>query len=131
MESLESYGVFYSAPLDIDLLMLQAFPEIYMAASRSKPRVPTKEPDMQRYLVAASEAVLGEQGDHELYSDELDLLPWYRSLFIHGSKPVAHMSALASLGDSELRRSCPRSLKRFVKACKAALNPTADASEGA
>lgn len=131
VESLESYGVFYSAPLDIDLLMLQAFPEIYMAASRSKPRVPKRELDKQRYLVAASEAVLGEQGDRELYSDELDLLPWYRSLFIHGSKPAAHMSALASLGDGQLRRSCPRSLKRFVKACKAALNPAADASEGA
>jgi hypothetical protein len=42
------------------------------------------------------------------------LFPWYRYLFLSGSKPVAHARALAQLDDATLAEKCPDTLKRLV-----------------
>ena len=40
---LRKYGVFFSAPLDIDFMMLKAFPEIYHSATEGTgPRIPAR-----------------------------------------------------------------------------------------
>jgi putative ATP-dependent endonuclease of OLD family len=49
------------------------------------------------------------------YDDQLRaLFPWYRYLFLSGSKPVAHARALAMLDDETVAASCPDILRRLV-----------------
>lgn len=103
---LETVGVFFSAPLDLDFSMLAAFPDAY------------KVEDAERVAPddSAVAAVLGKaHAPKELYSEEeLKLFEAYRSRFIKGSKPAAHLAALAELSDAQLLVGLPPSFKRLA-----------------
>lgn len=107
---LESRGIYFSEPLDLDFAMLLAFPEAY--------GVESDEPDE-----ATIKAVLGKKNhDVSQYSkDEQRLFNTYHQRFKLGSKPAAHIDALAQLTDEELLADMPSSLSRLADAVIAKL----------
>ena len=117
--SLESeYDVFLSAPLDLDLMLLQAFPAPYksLAPKKGGPRIPKDEPTRTQRIEKAAVAVLGDGGGDGATYDESEraLFPWYSYLFLSGSKPVAHARAFSQLDDATIRKHTPDVLKRLI-----------------
>jgi len=107
---LEKRGVFFSSPLDLDFVMLHAYPDAY--------GVEEEVPDAETV-----KAVLGKgYHDSSQYStDELKLFGTYHQRFKLGSKPAAHIDALAQLSDKELLANMPESLGRLADAVIAKL----------
>ena len=107
---LEMRGVFFSFPMDLDFSMLLAFPDAY--------GVQQEVPDD-----STIKAVLGKSHhDPSQYSyDELNLFSTYHKLFKLGSKPAAHIEALAQLSDEDLLANMPESFGRLTDAVIAKL----------
>lgn len=110
LEALEERGVYFSYPMDLDFAMLLSFPDDY--------GVEEEEPDE-----ATIKAVLGKKHhDASQYSqDELKLFSTYHQRFKLGSKPAAHIDALAQLTDEQLLADMPASLSRLADAVIAKL----------
>lgn len=107
---LELRGVFFSEPMDLDFSMLLAFPNIY-GVQRNVPDDSTIK------------AVLGKShhNSSQYCGDELNLFTAYHTLFKLGSKPAAHIDALAQLSDDELLANMPESFGRLADAVTAKL----------
>ncbi|WP_447955825.1 ATP-dependent nuclease [Vreelandella sp. EE7] len=107
---LEMRGVFFSFPMDLDFSMLLAFPDAY--------GVQQEAPDD-----STVKAVLGKS--HHISSqysgDELSLFSTYHKLFKLGSKPAAHIDALAQLSDEELLANMPEAFGGLADAVLAKL----------
>lgn len=104
IDSLERKGVFFSHPVDLDLMMLAAFPDAYDAA-------PSGTPEGKTVV-----AVLGKSYanvDH-LPDDVLELFDDYHRLFDLKSKPAMHLKAMAALTDEQLMAGLPEVLQRLV-----------------
>lgn len=110
IEALEERGIFFSFPMDLDFAMLLSYPEEYGVELN-----PPSEPTIK--------AVLGDSHhDAEQYNtDELGLFGTYHKRFKLGSKPAAHIEALAQLSDEELLADMPESLSRLADAVIAKL----------
>lgn len=110
LEALEERDVYFSYPMDLDFAMLLAYPDAY--------GVEKEKPDE-----ATIKAVLGKSHhDASQYSeDEQQLFCTYHSSFKLGSKPAAHIDALAKLSDADLRKKMPKSLGRLADAVIAKL----------
>lgn len=105
VDCLKEYGVFFSAPLDLDLAMLGAFPAAY-AATIPKGGGPKMTADK------ATEAVLGTSGPGLTlyigpYKSYSALFPEYRYHFLGHSKPATHLAALAHIRTSDLKANMP------------------------
>jgi putative ATP-dependent endonuclease of OLD family len=103
--TLKRYSVFFSEPLDLDLMMLRAFPDAY-AATIPAGGGPRSTPEK------AAEAVLGTAGPgvkHYVgpYEKGTDLLPAYRYHFLTRSKPATHLAALAHIAPKGLKTQMP------------------------
>ncbi|WP_199101485.1 hypothetical protein [Aquitalea sp. ASV11] len=109
-EKLEEGGVFFSFPMDLDFAMLLAYPMAY--------NVEEEAPDE-----STIKAVLGKSHfDSSQYSKkELELFGTYHQRFKLGSKPAAHIDALAQLSNEELLEKMPESLGRLADAVIAKL----------
>lgn len=107
---LEERGVYFSSPMDLDFAMLLAYPDAY-SVEEEVPDEPTIK------------AVLGKSHyDSSQYTaDELKLFDTYHQRFKLGSKPAAHIDALAQLSDEELLANMPESLGRLADAVIAKL----------
>lgn len=103
---LESIGVFFSNPLDLDFSMLQAFPKAYGAQRDVTRQAPSD---------STIKSVLGKShGDVTQYAaTDLLLFDRYHSLFKLGSKPVEHLLALTQLSDVDFKKSVPAFLSRL------------------
>ncbi|MFD9601294.1 ATP-dependent endonuclease [Streptomyces sp. NPDC059970] len=110
VEDLEGKGVFFSHPVDLDLMLLAAYPDAY-GVSPTEPGNPT-EPDQETVV-----AVLGKSHVHEerLPEDVRALFGDYHAKFDLGSKPAAHLAALADLNDKQLLEDLPDVLVRLVE----------------
>ncbi len=110
IDAFEERGVFFSHPMDLDFAMLLSFPDEYGV----EPNPPSE---------ATIKAVLGESHfDADQYDDnELELFGTYHKRFKLGSKPAAHIDALAQLSDRELLAHMPESLSRLADAVIAKL----------
>ncbi|RDU97845.1 ATP-dependent nuclease [Trinickia dinghuensis] len=110
IEALEARGVFFSFPMDLDFAMLLSYPDEYGVESN-----PPSEPTIK--------AVLGDSHhDASQYNaNELGLFGTYHKRFKLGSKPAAHIDALAQLSDEELLADMPESLSRLADAVIAKL----------
>ncbi|MCS3779322.1 ATP-dependent nuclease [Tsukamurella ocularis] len=108
--ALEGKGVFFSAPVDLDLMMLSAFPDTYDV----KPSVPDEQ---------AIVAILGKKhvNHQRLENDVLALFDDYHAKFNLSSKPATHLTALASLDDEALNEGLPGTLRRLVAHVQARL----------
>ena len=113
----ETQDVFFSSPLDLDMLMLEAFPEEYTIL-KSGALGPQKPDDPDRQLEAAR-AVLKVRGyGVDAYAEYtmLPLFPWYSYLFLgNRGKPAIHLSALSQLDDAALTHRTPAVLKRLLE----------------
>ncbi|SDA73426.1 Predicted ATP-dependent endonuclease of the OLD family, contains P-loop ATPase and TOPRIM domains [Pseudomonas sp. NFPP33] len=105
LEELEERDVYFSYPMDLDFAMLLAYPDAY--------GVVRETPDDSTIV-----AVLGKSHhDASQYSeDEQKLFGTYHSSFKLGSKPAAHIEALAKLNDEDLLANMPESLERLADA---------------
>lgn len=111
IEALELHGVFFSQPVDLDLMMLEVYPGAYGVAPVL--------PDEQTVV-----AVLGKNHVHEtrLPPTVLELFHDYHSKFDLASKPATHLSALARLDDDELLKNLPEVLTRLLEQVRMALD---------
>ncbi|KPF96966.1 chromosome segregation protein SMC [Rhodopseudomonas sp. AAP120] len=111
---LEPYGVFYSAPLDLDMEMLSAFPDAYKAII-AKGGGPSLTPD------EAVEVVLGKGGNGIAEYKAAEFagykahMPAYRYHFLTRSKPATHIEVLAHLDDKALKKGMPDVYRRLIK----------------
>ena len=133
IRDLEKHNVFFSKPLDLDFLLLRAFPEAYKAtvAKGGGPRMPKNPPDLAERLKAATSSVLKDEGgDGSSYKEaEIAEFPWYVNLFLSHSKPTTHLLALASLTKEKLVVGMPPVLRRLLDRTAtqlAALDPDDD-----
>lgn len=107
-ERLEEHGVFFSSPLDLDFLMMTAYPGAYAVEDNE-----LENPDEDTL-----KAVLGKKRDTVggQYADEqLKFFDAYNTRFKLGSKPVWHIQAMANLADEELTDGMPEVLKRLLE----------------
>lgn len=112
IDFLKPYGVYFSAPLDLDLAMLKAFPEAYNA-------IVPKGGGPKMAVDAAAEVVFGTTGPGlALYTgtfkDYPDLLPAYRYHFLTRSKPATHLAALTHIKTRALRDDMPPGLAEVL-----------------
>jgi len=111
-QSLESLGVFFSTPMDLDFAMLSAFP--------NKFEITDTETLPDQDLI---KSVLGKKhyAPEQYTEEERKLFSSYHKLFKLGSKPVNHIQALANLTDEELLNNMPESLSSLADAVKTKL----------
>lgn len=111
VNSLETKGVYFSHPVDLDLMMLEAFPDSYGLESVGTPDEKT---------IAA---VLGKSHANEdrLPADTRELFDDYHRLFDLKSKPASHLRGMAALTDEELLEDLPEMLERLVADVRAKL----------
>lgn len=110
LDELEERDVYFSYPMDLDFALLLAYPDAY-SVEEEVPDEPTIK------------AVLGKShNDSSQYSaDERKLFGTYHQRFKLGSKPAAHIDALAQLSDEQLLVNMPESLGRLADAVIAKL----------
>ena len=123
VKGFEEYGVFFSAPLDLDFLMQQSFPAAYQVIPEGSrgPDIPKHDDqDRDEEIKGVIRAVLKKKGsDGSTYSaGEPFAFFWYRYLFLGRGKPTTHILALASLTDEQLKAGCPQVLQRVVAMMK-------------
>jgi putative ATP-dependent endonuclease of OLD family len=102
VRSLEARDVFFSGPVDLDLMMLEAYPEAY--------GVEPGKPEPQVIV-----AVLGKKhvNEQRLSDELLELFDSYHTKFDLRSKPATHLSALSTLTDDALMEQLPGVLTRL------------------
>lgn len=104
---LEEHGVFFSSPLDLDFLMMIAYPAAY----------DVEDDDLEEPDEDGLKAVLGKKHDvvgNQYTDEELKYFDAYNSRFKLGSKPAWHIQAMASLTDKDLLDGMPNVLGRLV-----------------
>lgn len=107
---LEKLGVFFSSPLDLDLMLLEAYPDAYNVTTAT----PTE---------TTVEAVLGKgrANVHRLDGAQLDLFDEYQRQFKRGSKPASHLQAMGELTNEKLLEDLPAPLQRLIDAIRTRL----------
>jgi putative ATP-dependent endonuclease of the OLD family len=102
---LKNHGVYFSAPLDLDMAMLAAFPKAYEAIIPEGGGPKMSEED-------AAKAVLGDGGPgldayKTLYPGYGAHMSAYRYHFLTHSKPATHLRAFAHVDDEALETGMP------------------------
>lgn len=126
-----AFDVFFSAPLDIDFAMLESFTDVYKKQADQGPRLPDAgTPEYAPAILERVKQVLSANPKTapattgETYTGaQHELFPWYKYLFIDGSKPVAHMRAMIALKDDELTNGIPKFLKELIERAKSLIAP--------
>ena len=120
MAALNKHGVFFSAPLDLDMEMLRAYPEAYRRLDSNE--LGPRDTD-------ATDAVLGAGGPEahrEWWTGDAshqDDLRWYRYLFTNRSKPATHMRALTHISPDQLAAATPGRLGDLFRYMQERLQP--------
>lgn len=118
LNKLEEHNVFFSIPLDLDMSMIQAFPECYKAdkARKSERKVLEK-------------AVLGKKKQPKAYiksgfSLSNEELKKYRYLFGSKSKVASHYNGIANVLELDLidiKSEIPNSINNLIQKCSSLL----------
>ena len=116
--ALQAEGVVFCSPLDLDMSMLNAFPDAYKQ---------TEEDQTGPGAKTGFGAVLGANGSADFYkaSDHRikwhEEMRWYRYLFLGRSKPTTHLRALQGLDDATLCADMPKELRTVVSRIREAV----------
>ncbi|WP_419837012.1 ATP-dependent nuclease [Candidatus Poriferisodalis sp.] len=116
--ALQEEGAVFCSPLDLDMSMLNAFPDAYKQ---------TEGDQTGPQATPAFDAVLGANGSADFYeSSEQDIewgeeMRWYRYLFLGRSKPTTHLRALQRLDDETLCADMPKELRKVVSLIREAV----------
>lgn len=145
IDFLENYNVFFSAPLDVDFLMLENFetdykgllegnegPRVLVEIDRKKEQQKiieieelAEKPD--EYTKRVEEDIRNtlkkEGGDGSTYTEEQKrLMIWYNYFFLNRGKPSTHILALSKLDDLDLLFNLPSVFERLIKVADKLLN---------
>ena len=137
LHRLEKNDVFYSAPLDVDFMMLEKFKDSYkgILSKEESPVAKTPNGTLKKIVeievsgegIPASKiekdviAVLGG-GDEGIYSeDQKALMVWYRYLFLGRGKPSVHIASLSNMSDDCLKEHIPEVFRRLHEALNSKL----------
>ncbi len=110
---LEAFGVFFSAPLDLDFMMMTHYPKAYLVDDE------LVEPDEDTV-----KAVLGKKHDvlgNQYTDEEQTYLDAYHRRFKLDSKPTWHIRAMAGMNDDALVEAMPEVLDRMFDSIEAKL----------
>ena len=139
IKMLEKFNVFFSAPLDIDFLMLQHYRKYYLDILSEKEgpvisyadsggnnkKVKLTDLDridklqfegLEKRIVEAKIATLKDKsGPGDSFTrEEKELMIWYQYFFLGRGKPTTHMQFLSSISDDELTRNLPPVFEKIV-----------------
>ncbi len=127
-EWLKRQGVHFSLPLDLDMMMLKAYPQQYQSISSI---TKTSELNAQDYEKSVFGKAGGGLSDYTNTSPPTATqLAIYDDLFIKGSKPVSHIEAMSLLSDIELKAACPVELQNLFMDCAVRLGVSLDTQAG-
>jgi len=118
---LRSHRVFYSTYLDLDMMMVQAFPEAYVP---SRPFDATKDDP-----VKIERTVFGDSGPGNTDLNRIgapftnEELFAHKNLFESRSKPASHYKSLGRLDDATIMANCPEPLKSLIETARTILSP--------
>lgn len=131
---LESFGIYFSRPIDFDFMLLSAYKDFYLATldENEGPRIATigkikdieiYQPDNPIYLERVESAVQStlknEGGDGSSFSfEEKKLMVWYTYLFLGKSKPISHFSAFQKIDEIFLEQNTPEPIQKLINALK-------------
>ncbi len=141
LDWLEKYNIFFSAPLDIDFMMLEQMEAEYKETldATEGPRLDiVKEGAKKRILIKAIEGtgtycteyeariqkdikstLKEEGGDGRTYSAaQQRLMVWYTYFFLNRGKPSTHIAVLSRLSDEAIKDNIPPVLKRLIEAAE-------------
>lgn len=106
IEKFEEKGVFFSEPLDLDMMMINAYPDSYNI----------KEDERVYPNISSIKTVLGQSVENTSFLPEniCKLFDAYRKRFKNNSKPATHLNALARMDDQDLLDNLPEPLRRLV-----------------
>lgn len=121
LNHLEKWDIYFSVPLDLDMLLLKQFRSAYTDHLEEGQQGPSSQGDPR-------DAVLGDAGvrpDVAYWTDDLktDDLRWYRYLFLTHSKPSTHLRALSHVDPADLAKLKGR-LARLLDRIAEAVAPT-------
>ena len=138
LDWMEQYNVFFSAPLDIDFMMLEQMESEYKKSldTTEGPRLEVIEDDEKKRILIQTIEGTGsyhteyearikkdikstlkeEGGDGSTYSAEQQkLMVWYTYFFLKRGKPSTHIAVLSRLSDEEIIGNVPPILKRLIE----------------
>ena len=141
IDKLEQYNVFFSAPLDIDFMMLEQMGSEYKKSLNPAegPRLEIfKEGQTKRILIQAIEetgahpdeygarikkdiksTLKEEGGGGSTYSTEQqELMIWYTYFYLNRGKPSTHIAVLSRLNDEAIKDNIPPVLGRLIEAAE-------------
>ena len=113
VDSLRDHCVFFSSPLDFDLMMLAAYPEAYRAIEpeHGGPRL-TESRAAEVVLGSGASGIDMYQG---AFAPLLGHLPQYRYHFTTRSKPATHLEAMTRLTRDEISGQLPEPLMALLQ----------------
>jgi putative ATP-dependent endonuclease of the OLD family len=119
VQALKDEGLFFSYPLDLDFSMLRCFGDEYQTPNRGG-----RGPRRSEAAIREKKLVtLKTGGKPHIYDDDYDdQFIWYPYLFLHRSKPEAHLAALSKIGNPDLAENAPPELKDLVEHVRRVLN---------
>ncbi len=100
-------GIYFSGPLDLDLMLLEHYPDAYGITSAT----PSE---------STVEAVLGKSRTNadRFEPAQVQLFDDYQSQFKQGSKPASHIAAMSQLTDDLLLANLPEPIGRLLGAMR-------------
>lgn len=125
IDRLEKYDVFYSAPLDLDFLMLEYYPSDYKVAipENGGPQIPNKTTNQTAFdnkvKLGVQATLKSENATGSLYTqDQKELMIWYNYHFLGRGKPVTHIKVLSDMENEDIEAAIPPVLDRIFKRIK-------------
>jgi putative ATP-dependent endonuclease of the OLD family len=124
---LAKHKIFFSYPLDLDMMMLRAYPDAYEVGDIGVPDDTEK----------LETSIFGEGPGLEVYDDKApaadhptdEELAAYDYHFKKRSKPSSHIKALAELTDQEIVDDCPQPLRDLIRKADKILKRRTDEGE--
>ncbi|RAU91181.1 ATP-dependent endonuclease [Paenibacillus sp. YN15] len=119
----DKYNVFYSAPLDLDFLMLEIFPDAYKKTVPRGPNFPDRTEFPEEYTDkirgGITAALKNEKATGYTFTPEQhELMVWYNTLFLGRSKPSTHIEALLKIDNDDLMIFMPELFSKLVMRIK-------------
>lgn len=135
---LENYSVYFSFPLDIDFMMLEAFSGEYFSILDSNEGPYIKDVGKILYLTDEEKktkeykkrikqdiraTLKAEGGKGVTYNKtQKELMIWYTYFFLNRGKPSTHILALTNIDTESLNNRLPRSLQKLKEHVESVLD---------
>lgn len=133
INKLNSYGVYFSSPLDIDFMMLESFLNSYKETipPNGGPNGIKNEKDSPEYQERLEKGIRstlkGEGGDGVTYTEyQHCLMIWYDYFFLGRGKPSTHIMALENIDPQMLKENLPNPLSKLLKEIESSVKGVLD-----